>query len=192
MRRTIPLPRWPRPDTTADPHYSPDGNYIAFLSNRPLIAEGQAEKDAVERVWILPAAGGGAFPLYQEPLSVDAYTWSGDGNAIFIATQQPISKDAEKAKKETWKDTVRWRDQRRGDDILRVPLASAVPKPKHLLASDAAPKDDDEKKLPLPADAIVVAQSPLAITEMTASPDGSTLAFESRSVLEPSGKSRAV
>ena len=168
----------------SSPHYSPDGNYIAFLSNRPLVAEEQAEKDAVERVWILPAAGGGAFPLYQEPLSVDAYTWSGDGMAIFVATQQPISKDAEKAKAETWKDTVRWRDQRRGDEILRVTLESAVPQPRHLLASDATPKADAEKKLPLPADAVVVAQSPLAVTEMTASPDGTTLAFESRSVLD--------
>jgi dipeptidyl aminopeptidase/acylaminoacyl peptidase len=168
----------------SDPHFSPDGNTIAFLSNRPLIDEGQSAKDAVERVWILPVHGGSAFPLYREPLSVDAYTWSGDGNAIFVATQQPISKDAETAEKQSWKDTVRWRDQRRGDDILRVPVAAAIPQPKPLMASDSKPNPDAEKKLLYPADATVVAHSPLAIMEMVASPDGSTLAFESRSVLD--------
>ncbi|MHB1960432.1 MAG: TolB family protein, partial [Acidobacteriaceae bacterium] len=167
----------------SDPDFSPDGKYIAFLSNRPLIAEGEVAKDAVERVWILPVHGGGAFPLYREPLSVDAYTWSGDGKAIFVATQQPISEDAKTAEKQKWKDTVRWRVQRRGDDILRVPIAAAIPQPKPLLASDSNPKPEAGKKLPLPADATVVAQSPLAITELAASPDGSTLAFESRSLL---------
>lgn len=167
----------------SDPHFSPDGNYIAFRSNRPLIDESESAKDTVERVWILPAHGGGAFPLYRERLSVDAYTWSADGKAIFFATQQPISNDAEKAEKQAWKDTARWRVQRRGDEILRVPLADAIPQPKPLLASDSEPKPDAGKKLPLPADATVVAQSPLAITELVASPDGSTLAFESRSVL---------
>lgn len=167
----------------SNPHYSPDGKYIAFRSNRPLIDEGQAAKDAVERVWILPVDGGDAFPLYREPLSVDAYTWSGDGKSIFVATQQPISPDANKAEKQTWKDTVRWRKQRRGDDILRLPIADAIPQPKHLLASAANDKPDAGKKLPLPAHAVVVAQSPLAIEELVASPDGSTLAFESRSVI---------
>ena len=167
----------------SDPHFSPDGKYIAFLSNRPLIAEGEAAKDAVERVWILPATGGGAFPLYKEPLSVDAFTWSGDGNAIFVATQQPISEDAKTAEKKAWKDTVRWRDQRRGDDILRVPIAAAIPQPKLLMASDSEAKPDADKKPKLPSDATVVAQFPLAITELVAAPDGSLLAFESRSLL---------
>lgn len=165
------------------PHYSPDGKYIAFLSNRPLVEDGETVKDAVERVWIIPVNGGAAFPLYREHLSVDAYTWSGDGAAILFATQQPISTDSEQAKTQKWKDTVRWRDQRRGDDILRVPIADALPQPKLLFASDTAPKPDAGKKLPLPSDATVVAQSPLAILEMTASPDNSTLTFESRSVL---------
>ena len=167
----------------SDPHFSPDGKYIAFLSNRPLIAEGEAAKDAVERVWILPATGGGAFPLYKEPLSVDAFTWSGDGNAIFVATQQPISEDDKTAEKKAWKDTVRWRDQRRGDDILRVPIAAAIPQPKLLMASDSEAKPDADKKPKLPSDATVVAQFPLAITELVAAPDGSLLAFESRSLL---------
>ncbi len=167
----------------SNPHYSPDGKYIAFRSNRPLIDEGQAAKDAAERVWILPVDGGDAFPLYREPLSVDAYTWSGDGKSIFVATQQPISPDADKAEKQTWKDTVRWRKQRRGDDILRLPITDAIPQPKHLLASAANDKPDARKKLPLPTHAVVIAQSPLAIEELVASPDGSTLAFESRSVI---------
>lgn len=172
----------------SDPHYSSDGKYIAFLSDRPLIEEGQLPKDAVERVWLLPvgqdSAGGDAFPLYREPLSVDAYTWSADGQAVFIATQQPISKDAKQAEKQEWKDTVRWRDQRRGDEILRIPVASAVPQPEPLLPSAAAKKANAGRKLPLPAAATVIAKSPLLIDKMVASPDGTTVAFESSSVLK--------
>ncbi|MHB1795009.1 MAG: S9 family peptidase [Acidobacteriaceae bacterium] len=167
----------------SDPHFSPDGKYIAFRSNRPLIDEGQSAKDAVERVWILPVDGGAPFPLYRGPLSVDAFTWSGDGKAIFIATQQPISNDAETAEKQEWKDTVRWRVQRRGDDILRMPIAAAIPQPKPLTISAGESKPDADKKPQLPSDATVVAQSPLAITELAAAPDGTTLAFESRSLL---------
>jgi dipeptidyl aminopeptidase/acylaminoacyl peptidase len=167
----------------SDPHYSPDGKYIAFLSNRPVIEDGESAKDAVERVWIVPVAGGGAFPLLRQRLSVDAYAWSGDGKSIFIAVQHPISTDAEQAEKQAWKDTVRWRDQRRGDDILAVHITDAVPTVQLLMASDAAPKPDKGTQPPIPADARVVAHSPLAITEMAASPDGSTLAFESRSAL---------
>lgn len=167
----------------SDPHYSPDGKYVAFLSNRPVIEDGEAAKDAVERVWIAPVAGGGAFPLLRQRLSVDAYAWSGDGKSIFIAVQKPISTDAEQAEKQTWKDTVRWRDQRRGDDILAIRIADAAPTAKLLMASDAAPKPDAGKQPALPGDVTIVAHSPLAITEMTASPDGETLAFESRSVL---------
>lgn len=167
----------------SSPAYSADGRYIAFLSNRPVVQNGETEKDAAERVWIIPVAGGDAFPLYKEHLDVDAFTWSGDGKAVFVAVQQPISPDVEQAEKEKWKDTIRWRKQRRGDDILRISIADALPQPKLLMASERAQKNDAGKKLPLPADATVVAQSPLAIAEMTASPDGSTVVFESRSVL---------
>ena len=64
-----------------------------------------------------------------------------------------------------------------------MPIAAAIPQPKPLLASDTKPKSDADKKPQLPSDAAVVAQSPLAITELVAAPDGSKLAFESRSLL---------
>lgn len=165
------------------PQYSADGKYIAFLSNQPVIEDGEVAKDADERVWVMPVGGGEAFPLVRQRLSVDAYAWSADGKSIFIAVQQPISKDAEEAEKENWKDTVRWRDQRRGDDILAIRIVDAMPTVELLMASSAAPKADAGQKPVLPADAAIVAHSPLAITEMAASPDGSALAFESRSVL---------
>ena len=71
-----------------------------------------------------------------------------------------------------------WRRHTAGADRGRHP------QPKPLLASDSKPNPDAEKKLSYPADATVVAQSPLAIMELVASPDGTTLAFESRSVLD--------
>ncbi|HEX4021994.1 MAG TPA: prolyl oligopeptidase family serine peptidase [Acidobacteriaceae bacterium] len=164
------------------PHFSPDGKYIAFISERSLPDEKPTGADAdasQDRVWILPVAGGEAFPLYREPLSVDAFTWSADGKSIFVATQQPLTADQKTAETKEWKDTIRWRDQRRGDVLLRIAVAAATPNAKPLLAT-ATQKN---KQAPLPEDAAIVAHSPLAIDSLVASPDGANLAFESRSLL---------
>lgn len=172
----------------SDPHYSSDGKYVAFLSDRPLIDEGQSPKDAVERVWLLPVGsgsqGGDAFPLYREPCSVDAYAWGANGRAIFVAIEQPISPNAQKAEQQKWKDTVRWREQRRGDEILRIPVAAALPAVTPLLPSAAKSQPGAGDLPPTPAFSTLIAKSPLLIDELAASPDGTTLVFTSSSVLK--------
>ncbi|MGC9292398.1 MAG: S9 family peptidase [Acidobacteriaceae bacterium] len=162
--------------------FSPDGQYVAFLSDRPLIDEKTSSADAPDpttRVWLIPVHGGGAFPLYRAPLDAHAFTWSADGKSIFFATEQPLSPEAKTAEKKAWKDTVRWREQRRGDVVLRIAVTDALPNTRPLLANTA----QETKSSPLPAHAAIVTRCALAITEMTASPDGKQLAFESGPVL---------
>lgn len=92
----------------AQPRWSPDGRYIAFL--RPIPATGKAG------IWIMPVDGGEAWPItgpdndIRHP--VTRFQWRPDGRAIAFTAQ---SRDAEReAKSRARNDAWRWRhDYRR-------------------------------------------------------------------------------
>ena len=113
------------------PEFSPDGKYIAFLSDRALSPDDDKSEDKdddksdTSRVWLIPVNGGEAFPLYREKLDAHTFAWSADGASVIFSTTQPLSKDAEEAKKAEWKDVIRWREQERGDVLIAVPVAGA-------------------------------------------------------------------
>src|SRR5271170_8021810 len=117
----------------SSPAFSPDGRYIAFLSDRELAA-GDSEKDdddkddkeGTSRVWVIPVNGGEPFPLFREKLDAHTFAWSADGASVIFSVTQPLSKDEEDARKAEWKDVIRWREQERGDVLVALPLASAV------------------------------------------------------------------
>ncbi len=48
------------------------------------------------------------------------------GPACVFSVTQVLSKDAEDAEKEEWKDVIRWREQERGDVLLSLPVAVAI------------------------------------------------------------------
>jgi dipeptidyl aminopeptidase/acylaminoacyl peptidase len=63
------------------PHYSPDGKWIAFVSNG-----GKPEPTGLGDVFIIPAFGGKAKKLVQSPdRSADIIGWKADGKSIFIS-----------------------------------------------------------------------------------------------------------
>jgi dipeptidyl aminopeptidase/acylaminoacyl peptidase len=163
----------------SSPEWSPDGRYVAFLSDRPLASESDdKDKDGEpSRVWLLPIGGGEAFPLYKEKLDVHAFAWSSDGSSIDFSVTEPLTKDQEEAHKAEWKDVIRWREQERGDVMLGVPIDAAI------RAIGATPEAHQEEKTPadkspLPAAARVVAHSTLEIDEIAPSPADAQIAFE--------------
>jgi len=195
-----------------DAQWSPDGKWVAFLSDRPVAGgDGSAEKDSdsgdakagrsragdsddkTTRLWLIPLSGGEAQPLYREKLEVHAFAWSPDGKAIYLSATAPLTHEQEEARKEEWKDVIRWREQERGDLLLALPVAAS-------LAGTAAqpmahdphdPKDQEGKtgkdkakddKQPLPAVAKTLATSKLEISEIAPSPNGNSLAFLTQSV----------
>jgi dipeptidyl aminopeptidase/acylaminoacyl peptidase len=85
--------------TESLPKWSPDGKWLAFLSNR----------DANEQIYLLSLAGGEAEPLSRGKRNISRFEWSHDGKQIaFIA---PDRKTEAEEKKEKDKDDARVEDK---------------------------------------------------------------------------------
>jgi dipeptidyl aminopeptidase/acylaminoacyl peptidase len=77
--------------SSSAPEWSPDGNMIAFLSDR--------EKDGERQVWMMMADGGEAWAVTAHKGGVSGFRFSPDGKQLLLsATDQP-SKDEEDRKK---------------------------------------------------------------------------------------------
>jgi len=163
------------------PDWSPDGRLIAFTSDRLLPDEKPSDKDSKDskdeppgRIWIVSVDGGEARPLYRSKDDVHSFAWSPDGAAIYIAIQEPLSKDETDAKERDWKDATRYRTSDRGDVLLRIPLPPPVttaPQP------NVVPPSPAPSQQPLPEGATVIARSPLAIEPIKVDRNNGTIAF---------------
>jgi dipeptidyl aminopeptidase/acylaminoacyl peptidase len=192
-----------------DAQWSPDGQWIAFLSDRAVaVGDGGAEKDSdsgdakagrtgagdaddkTTRLWLIPLSGGEARPLYREKLEVHAFAWSPDGKTIYLSATAPLTHEQEDARKEEWKDVIRWREQERGDLLLALPVAGSLAEtaaqpmahdPKNQESKTGKDKAKDDK-LPLPEAAKTLTTSKLEISEIAPSPNGNSVAFLTQSI----------
>jgi dipeptidyl aminopeptidase/acylaminoacyl peptidase len=176
-----------------NPQWSPDGKWIAFVSDRALPgesagADGSAGDDAkASRVWVIAVGGGEALPLYTEKLDAHAFAWSVDGNGIYFSVTAPQTNEEKEAQKAEWKDVIRWRERHRGDVLLRLPVTQAIAKalenagPETTKLGSKKDEKKDEKKSEaadeLPKGAEVVTKSELSIGEIMPEPDGKVVAF---------------
>ncbi len=80
----------------SSPRWSPDGRWIAFLTQRG--------EDEEEQIFLLPRSGGEAFRLTHHPTAVSRIAWSPGGEGLyFLATDE---KTEEETKKEELQDDV--------------------------------------------------------------------------------------
>jgi dipeptidyl aminopeptidase/acylaminoacyl peptidase len=172
--------------------WSPDGKWIAFISDRPLSGDpaGTDADDAkADRLWLISPSGGEALPLYREKLDAHSFAWSPNSQSLDYAVTTPLPHDQEEARKTEWKDVLRWREQHRGDLLVSQAVAPALA---HALtvegpgkaATETKTSDDknagktpEESASSLPTGAKAITKCAVSISEIAPSPDGKSIAF---------------
>lgn len=86
--------------SSTNPQWSPDGNWIAFTSNR---------KDNKNNLYLLNTNGGEAEPLTDVKSGVSNFEWSPDGRSIAFTMADPKTEEEEKNDK--GKNDFRWIDE---------------------------------------------------------------------------------
>ena len=180
----------------SDPKWSPDGKWIAFVSDRNGDGDdsekSEADSKGVAHVYLIPVSGGEAFPVTRGVEDVHCFGWSPDSKSLYFATRIPWSKQQKEDYEEKWKDVVRYRERERGDVISRIAVAEALKrqielgiqeKKKSKKDNKKKASEDDEETGETPGSEAIVT-SPYRIKSMDISPDGSQVAFSTDSISE--------
>ncbi len=164
--------------------WSPDGKWIAFLSDRPSPGIADAAPHGTQ-LYLIAQSGGEAFPVTFAEDSIGEFVWAPDSTTIYFSAKQPWSKAKRDEYKKEWKDVERFRESERGDVIARLNVGEALGATRETTAKEEAagtPKPGESEEIP---HAKTIAKLPFSVGEIALSKDGRTLAIKSA---PPSGR----
>lgn len=141
--------------SSTSPKWSPDGKWIAFLSDR-------GDKT---QLYLISASGGEAFPLTKEEENISGFAWSPDGHYIAFIRTDPDTKTFKSAKDHYGAFAEEGRDYKLAHLwLIRFPLDSLT---------DPA-LQSDSNSIPKPAR---LTSGDFTITDFKWSPNGNSIAF---------------
>jgi dipeptidyl aminopeptidase/acylaminoacyl peptidase len=172
----------------SEPKWSPDGKWIAFLSDRKTEAgksgdsDSDSKDDTVSQIYLISPRGGEALRITQGEEDVHAFSWSSDSQKIYFATRQPWSKTQKDDYKQQWKDVLQYRTAERGDSLFELNLSTALAHNMNGPEKVEKKEGEPEKNPDLTPGSKAIATSPLRVDHIFTSPDGMKLAFVSNAI----------
>jgi dipeptidyl aminopeptidase/acylaminoacyl peptidase len=164
------------------PEWSPDGRWIAFLSERKTAKppdEDDPKEEATAQLYLISVEGGEAFPVTRGEEEIHSFSWSPDSRILYFAKRTPWSKTQNDAYKKEWEDTIQYRAAERGDTVFSIEVAGAITR--HAVEGSQSAGDSSDESDTTPGSR-ALAMTPWHVAELEASPDGRTLAFATQSV----------